>query len=1398
MNIDDPVMADESADATIARLKQENAELKKELNRLSMVVEGTKAGYWDWEVQTGNVTINNAWAEMIGYTADELSPVNISTWESFCQPDDLREATARIESHFRGETEFYEAEVRMRHKQGQWVWILDRSNVIERDSDGKPLRMAGSHTDITARKHAEEKLRQEMTLFMEGPVTVFRWQNEEGFPIRYVSPNVTRLTGYSPEEFTSGNTAYTDIVHPDDLEQIVTEMASYASEAGRSSFEQEYRIIRKDGATVWFYEFTTIIRDDDGLITCFETYALDNSIRKLSEEAITYNRRFEQLISKLASQFINVSTERIDEMINEALQAIGEFFEADRSCIFQYCDNQKLMNSTHEWCAEGIRSRNQLLKQMPTADFEWFHSKLSRNEVLIVPKLSELPDEAASDREILEKMEIKSLISIPLISGSTLLGFIGFDTVKQERQWPSSTASILSLAGGLITNALHRKQIKRLIQGELDLALKLSASQSFEETIQLCLQSSIELSRMDCGGVYLVDEAENCLKLAYTQGVSEAFATDVHIVSQSTPEYLLMTSGMPLYNDQAAPTQEGDIYNAIQKEGLKSSAILPVISKNQLVAVFTVASHALGQVPEWARKALETVASHIGEAIMHSRHEEQIRTVSRNLEILFESIEDMLVVFDHDGAIIHANTATINTLGYSLDELRTMTVLDVHPPELREQTKKRVAEMLAGIETLCDIPLFMKSGDSIPVETKITNGTWDGKPVIFCISRDISERLKSLSAIVESERKFRELTEFLPLTLFETDRKGFVTYINQSGQAFFNLSPEELQHGISAFSFCIPEEIELALSNQTKILEPEYIPKGNEYTVIMKDGRRVPLLLYSTSIRQEDGQFSGIRTTVVDLSELKRAEEALRENVLQKRVSAEFRSIIDNIPGYVYHTSDDGTIKFLSQSTLFATNELLPFLSRTRNHALSFVHPNDRQLVVDTYRELKKSPASNVIVFRIVLPGGDIRWIEDRQTSVFSENGQFSGIDGILFDITDREKAQEEMQQMEQNLKKTQRLETIGTLAGGIAHDFNNILSPILGYSEMGAVSLAKNTRQYRYFSEIMRAAERAQHLVAQILAFSRAEEREPMVVNVKEIVSEALKLLRPSIPVTITIKKTIDERCGNVLADPTQIHQVIVNLCTNAFQAMAGSGGQMAIDLREIEPDEALRKRMPSLLAEKYVQLSIADTGHGMDEATMERIFEPFFTTKSMNKGTGLGLSVVHGIVTSYKGEITVESTPGKGSAFHIYLPVIDGEVVDQERMMELARGQKSTRILFVDDEEATVQLMNVMMEHLGFSVLAVSSPVEALEEFRKHPKAFDMVITDLTMPEMTGIELAREVHEISPSLPVALMTGYGKDIEYTVPLSQYGICKLLKKPVSISHLSQTIKEVMAADAHN
>jgi PAS domain S-box-containing protein len=458
---------------------------------------------------------------------------------------------------------------------------------------------------------------------------------------------------------------------------------------------------------------------------------------------------------------------------------------------------------------------------------------------------------------------------------------------------------------------------------------------------------------------------------------------------------------------------------------------------------------------------------------------------------------------------------------------------------------------------------------------------------------------------------------------------------------------------------------------------------------------------------------------------------------------------------------------------------------------LNTISQEDRETIRTEAAEALNKGAEFNGTWRVRNADGSVRWLLSKGSPFTDSKGNVLRYVGIVIDITDRKMEEEEKQQLEAQLRKAQRLETIGTLAGGIAHDFNNILTPLLGYAEMGLLTLSSEETCYDYFKEIMQASDRARDLVSQILAFSRAQEITPSVVSVQAVVAEALKLLRPSIPASVTIEKDIDESCRSILADPSQIHQVIVNLCTNAYQAMGDGPGVIRIVIREVVPDNDLLKTLPEPHSKNYLQLSISDTGSGMDGTTMERIFEPFFTTKSIHRGTGLGLSVVHGIITSYNGLITVNSEPGKGTAFRIYLPVIREKRAHVHTEAPPTPGNAS--ILFVDDEQASTRMMTIMLTKLGFRIHALNSPLQALELFRQNPGQFDLVITDLTMPEMNGVDLAAGLHMIKPNIPIILMTGYGKDLENIKALSRYGIRKFIKKPVKMAEISSTINEVIS-----
>lgn len=408
------------------------------------------------------------------------------------------------------------------------------------------------------------------------------------------------------------------------------------------------------------------------------------------------------------------------------------------------------------------------------------------------------------------------------------------------------------------------------------------------------------------------------------------------------------------------------------------------------------------------------------------------------------------------------------------------------------------------------------------------------------------------------------------------------------------------------------------------------------------------------------------------------------------------------------------------------------------------------------------------------------------RTPKLDNNGNIEYVVCTAHDITERKRMEKEKKKLEARLRQAQKMEAIGTLAGGIAHDFNNILFPILGYSEMLMNDAPDNSDLKRDLSIIFNGTKRARDLVKQILAFSRQREYDLKPIKVHLVVKEALKLIRSSIPATIDIMQNIID-CELVMADYTQIHQVAINLLTNAYHAMEKKGGKLKVTLKEVDLRVDDLKGMPP---GTYVRLTVSDTGIGMDQSTIDRIFDPYFTTKKEGKGTGLGLAVVHGIIKSHGGHISVYSEPGKGSEFHFYLPVIKAQ--QETKQIEIQPIKKSNeRILVVDDEKMVVEIQQKMLKRLGYDVTSCTSSVEALKAFQANPDNFDLIITDMTMPNMTGDQLAQKIMEIRTDIPIILCSGFSEKMSNEKAKS-LGIKKFLMKPVLIKDLSITIRRAL------
>jgi len=537
-------------------------------------------------------------------------------------------------------------------------------------------------------------------------------------------------------------------------------------------------------------------------------------------------------------------------------------------------------------------------------------------------------------------------------------------------------------------------------------------------------------------------------------------------------------------------------------------------------------------------------------------------------------------------------------------------------------------------------------------------------------------------------------------------------------------------------------------------------------------------------------------STVWDVTDRKQAEEATKES------EERYRSLIELNPDGIY-VSRKGKIIYVNRATIdiMGAKSEDELIGKT---VFDLIHPDYREKAKQRYRLMVEKEVSVPLIDFIFLR------LDKGETHVqaIASPVNFKGETAVLTavrDITEQRKAEAEKTRLESQLQQAYKMEAIGTLAGGIAHDFNNILSPIMIHSEMVMMDLPPESPLQHNLQQIFHAGERARDMIKQILAFSRKEQQERTPIRLGAILKEVIKLLRSSIPTTIDIHHKIEAEIDIVFANHTQIHQVILNLCSNASHAMRERGGVLEVNLQnfdfglqsgELEGDDEFKSEIRNpkskfdLSPGHYLRLSVKDTGSGIDPKVIDRIFDPYFTTKETGEGTGMGLSVAHGIVKSHGGDIMVASELGKGTTFHVLLPKFEKDIPSvTEPKIQLPRGTE--RILFVDDEKGAVDAIQSMLKNLGYKVTARTSSIEALEAFRNKSDTFDLVITDMTMPNMTGRDLAKEMMSIRSDIPIILCTGFSEQIDEK-KAKEMGIKAFIMKPIVMREIANTIRKVL------
>ena len=614
-----------------------------------------------------------------------------------------------------------------------------------------------------------------------------------------------------------------------------------------------------------------------------------------------------------------------------------------------------------------------------------------------------------------------------------------------------------------------------------------------------------------------------------------------------------------------------------------------------------------------------------------------------------------------------------------------------------------------------------------------------------------------------------------------TDERGCVKYLNHVAEQLTGWSSEDARTRRLEEVFNIVAEDTGATveSPVTRVLrEGAVVGLANHTLLIRRDGSRFPIEDSGAPIKDKRGTVHGVVLVFKDASAQRAAAIALATSEERLRLAIE---------GAELGTWDLDllTDEIIFNPQLYRIMGFGPEAKITRQLLASRVVQEDMPVYLRSIERAQQDHKPFVVEYRISrADDGQERWLTVLGRYMFDDEGKPVRVLGIVSDVTERRR-------LEQRVRQSQKLDALGTLAGGIAHDFNNILSILRGNLLLIEADLPADHPIAPAISEMSRACARARDLVRQILTFGRQQEQDRKIVSLDEVIQEALKLLRATIPATIEIRSRITAGLPTVLADAGQIHQVVTNLGINASQAIGRGAGVITVELDEAHVDGGVAAHSPDLHEGHYVRLRFGDSGAGMTRDVLERIFEPFFTTKPLGSGTGLGLAVVRGIIKSHDGAITVYSEPGKGTHFHIYFPVVEGTATRPALVPPPTKGN-GQRILYLDDEDALVLLARRLLERLGYQVSGFSSAAEALAAFEAAPDQFDLVLSDLSMPGITGIDVARRVLEIRPDMPVLLASGYVRteDVELA---RQMGVREVIWKPTTINEMGELLGRVLA-----
>ncbi len=667
-------------------------------------------------------------------------------------------------------------------------------------------------------------------------------------------------------------------------------------------------------------------------------------------------------------------------------------------------------------------------------------------------------------------------------------------------------------------------------------------------------------------------------------------------------------------------------------------------------------------------------------------------------------------------------------------------------------------------------------------------------PVFSVLFLRVAIRLdRSEQALIESEEKYRTILDSIEDGYFEVDMAGSLTFFNDSLSRILGYSRSELT-GLNFRAFMDETNARKVFVTFNRVFRTGLPDKGFDWEIIKKDGNSGHLDASVSLKRQKNGRVIGFQGVARDITARKKTEHALRES------EEKYRQLVNFAPAAICEID-------IATGRLISVNDILiEYTGYSRTELLSMKIENllseeSRSQFRERFKQVRKGKdLSGIIEYRIKTKHGKNIWFMVN-SRYFFEGGRPVRVTIVANDITDLKAADAERKKLENQLRQSQKMEAMGTLAAGIAHDFNNILSAVIGYTELSQLHVSKTSDVGRYLQKMDMVCWQAKELIRQILAFSRQIDPDRTPLMVASVISDAVKMVSPSLPADVRIRYSAAPASDMIDVDPVQIQQVMLNLFTNACHVMKDGGGKIDVLALPVDVTKTDAAAQAGLKPGPYVKICVRDTGPGMSRDVMERIFDPYYTTKLSHEGTGLGLAIVRNIVAAHDGIVMVESAPGEGTAFYVYLPRSSADATETVHAADGSQNAShaplpgNERILFVDDEESIVQVGRELLEHLGYVVEIQTCSTAALKRFAADPHAFDLVITDMVMPDMTGDVLAKEILNLRPDMPLIMCTGHSESIREEAALA-IGIKAYVSKPYRILDFSRIIRTVLDGPA--